>query len=303
MNKIKLLLLAVILLSQFSCTSKDDVLKEKLNIYKECYRNKDYIKMSSLVLPSIIEEAGGPDKFVELMKSLPSFFESVGMRVDVSKLEFGEPNKIYDISSFSIAVVPTKLPIEMQNQKGYIRGSVICFSEDKGRTWFFIEGSDEGRSAIANTNPEIIQNLEIPTPTLIIGGQILHQRNGEWINDSGLDLGNTPPDFVEFMEKFTKDKKTQLGLIKFPLSNPFGKIPAPSKAAWSFHERSCFYEGEVSNNDGTIDIGHFEKLGPNKIKYGIGPPESEYTFVMIFEKNDNRWMLVGYWDLNMFSGI
>jgi hypothetical protein len=297
----KIFFLLIILVCQLSCTSKIDGLKEKLNIYKECYKDKDFIKMSSLVLPSIVQEAGGPDKFVELMNNIPGFFESLGINVDVSTLQFGEPSKIYEISNYSVAVVPTKLPIAVQSQKGYIKSSVICFSEDNGRTWFFIEGSDEGRIAIANTNPEIIQTITIPTPKLIVGGKVFHQRNGEWY-DGGVNLGNTPPDFVDFMDDFTSNKEFQLAGIKFPLSNSDVEKPAPSKDAWTFVERKLFFEGE-QNDEGSVISGHFETLKSNQIRYVVGYLESDVIFSMIFEKNNDKWMLVDYYDSDMFAEI
>ena len=179
MKKI-ILIQCIALLFLLACTNKKDKLIEKLNIYKECFKTKDYIKMSSMVLPSIIEEAGGTDKFVEMMNEALEISAEQGIHLDISKLEVGDPGKLYKKNDYLISVIPTKLPIEINSSKGEIESSIIGFSEDNGATWFFIEGDDEGRSSIANTNPEIIQMINVPTPKLTINNKTLYQKNGQW---------------------------------------------------------------------------------------------------------------------------
>jgi hypothetical protein len=155
-------------------------LLEKLNIYKECYQRKDYIKMSSFILPILIHDIGGVDKFVEQMNNLPRFFKSKGMQIDMSTIIFGEPEQFYKNENSMIALVSTKLPVAINDQKGFIESSIICVSKDGGITWSFIEGDNEGKSYLAFTNPEIIQELEIPIPKIKINNKTLYQKNGSW---------------------------------------------------------------------------------------------------------------------------
>jgi hypothetical protein len=182
-TKMKKLLFFLVVLSTFtiSCSNNKSKLKEKLDQYISSYKTGDYVKMSSFVLPSQISEMGGTESFVNTMNSLPETFASLGMVVDIKKLEFGEIGEIYEKSNFLISVVPTTLPIEINGMRGTITGSVICFSEDKGETWYFIEGNDEGRSAISNTNPEIIQMITVPAPELKVNGKVLVQKGGQWV--------------------------------------------------------------------------------------------------------------------------
>ncbi len=180
MKKLTILLVALTTLI-LSCSQKKNKLKEKLDQYATSYQMEDYVKMSSFVLPSVMEQIGGTENFVNLMTSLPATFANAGMKVDLRKIEFGEIGEIYEKSNFLISVVTTTLPIEVNNMKGTIKSSVIGFSEDKGETWYFIEGNDEGRTAISNTNPEIIQLIKVPTPEMKIGDKILVQKGGQWI--------------------------------------------------------------------------------------------------------------------------
>ena len=175
---ISLLLLSTIVVS---CSQNKSQLKEKLDQYISCYTTGDYVKMSSFLLPSQISAMGGTESFVNTMNSLPETFASLGMIVDIKKIKFGEIGEIYEKSNFLISVVPTTLPIEINGMAGTLTGSVICFSEDKGETWYFIEGNDEGRSAISNTNPVIIQMITVPSPELKVNGKVLVQKGGEWV--------------------------------------------------------------------------------------------------------------------------
>ena len=154
---------------------------EKLSQYMKCWKEKDYICMSTMVFPKVIEEAGGVEGFVEMMNSLPSLLEELGMEMDASKMIFGNRKPIVKHDNYIITVVPTTLPIILSGLSGITEGSIIGFSEDNGDTWFFIEGTDEGRMTIANYSPEILQKIDVPTPMLKIGEKTLIQKNGQWI--------------------------------------------------------------------------------------------------------------------------
>ena len=174
-------LVLFICIFSFACNSSTKKLENKLNEYKQSYINGDYVKMSSFILPSMIEEAGGTENFVNTMNSIPKIFAQMGMDVDLKKMKFGEVGKVYEKNEFLISVVSTTLPLKIKNINGEIKSSIICFSDDKGETWFFIEGNDEGRSAISNTNPQIIQMINVPTPEMNINGKTLVQKGGNWV--------------------------------------------------------------------------------------------------------------------------
>ncbi len=139
--------------------------------------------MSSFVLPSIVEEAGGVDGFVLLMQSLVDLLAEVGMTMDPADMEFGAPGPIVSHEDVLVSVIPTEVGITIQGQAGSINASVVGFSQDGGETWFFIEGSDEGRAAIAEVAPEVLQKVEIPTTTMTVGDTTLVQQNGAWVEE------------------------------------------------------------------------------------------------------------------------
>jgi hypothetical protein len=175
------LMILISILSFLSCDNSSNNLQKKLNEYLLSYQNGDYVKMSSFVLPSVIEKFGGTQEFVKTMNSLPESFRSMGMEVDLKNMKFGEVGKIFNKSNYMISVIPTTLPIKVNGSDGKIKSSLICFSEDKGETWFFIEGNDDGRIAISNTNPEIIQMITVPVTELEIDGKNLVQKGGQWV--------------------------------------------------------------------------------------------------------------------------
>lgn len=69
----------------------------------------------------------------------------------------------------------------MQGQEGIISGSIIAFSGDSGSKWFFLEGSHQGKTAIANDSPTLLQQINIPAPTLQLGDVLFIQQNGQWL--------------------------------------------------------------------------------------------------------------------------
>lgn len=181
MNIKPFVLLLVVNLFYGCSNNAEKNLNSKLDQYKKCFISNDYICQSAFVLPSLINEAGGVDGFVELMKSTMTNLNNQGMKLFPDKVEFGKRSKLVSHKDLFISVIPTKIPIEIKGDNGFIHGSIIAFSKDSGDTWFFIEGSDEGKTDIANSSPEIMQKINIPTPTLNLGNVVLIQKNGSWV--------------------------------------------------------------------------------------------------------------------------
>lgn len=156
-------------------------LNGSLDRYKSCMEDQDYITMASMALPGYIEGIGGADQFVRLMKAIPGILAQQGMKADMSKMEFGSPSKIVTYNDLCASVIPTTLPMEVRNIEGVITGSIVALSEDKGQTWFFLEGNNEGKTVLADTVPELLHRITLPNPSLTINGKTLVQRNGQWV--------------------------------------------------------------------------------------------------------------------------
>ncbi len=158
-------------------------LEAKLTQYKKCYTQKDSICLSTMVLPSVVEEVGGVQEFVQLMESVPALLAQQGFTMDAAKMEFGESGPIVSHEEYLVSVVPTRQPVVVQGQEGVIESSIVAFSGDNGETWFFLEGTDESKFAIANDSPQLLQKVDIPAPKLTLGDRTLVQRNGQWTQE------------------------------------------------------------------------------------------------------------------------
>ena len=166
-----------------ACSNSSKTLQQKLEVYKKAYKAKDYITMASMVLPSVIEETGGTQGFVDIMQMATRSLEEQG--IEPTKISFGKTGKIVSHEDSLISVIPTTTPVNIQGRDGFIKGSVIAFSDDKGKTWFFLEGTDESRAMIADSVPEILQKITVPTPTVELGSGkdrlVLVQQSGQWV--------------------------------------------------------------------------------------------------------------------------
>jgi len=173
-------LLTILLLNGCSSNAEKN-LDSKLAKYKECFINKDYVCMSSMVLPSIIQQAGGSKQFVEMMKALPETLTKQGLIMDASKMKFGKNSNIITQNDVLISIIPTEQPVVIQGTKGLMSGSIIAFSNDNGSSWFFLEGNDESKMMITDTVPELLQKINIPIAKLTLGNKTLIQQNARWV--------------------------------------------------------------------------------------------------------------------------
>jgi len=183
--KIYKVLLTAIIAVLVSCSGSGPkkVLSEKLKEYQDSYSNENYIKMSSYMVPSIIEASGGTEAFVTIMKQTFETLKQQG--TDMSKMIFDQPSDIVEVDGLMVSVVETHMPITSSGLKGMLNSSIIAFSEDGGDVWYFMDGGNDGASTLAGSSPEILQKITIPNSTMELknGEEIIKmvQKNGQWI--------------------------------------------------------------------------------------------------------------------------
>lgn len=164
----------------------------------------------------------------------------------------------------------------------------------------FINQSDDDSESLSSLISDIYNNKEIsyfswienPTENVAPENPTHHS----------IKLDNFPNDFVEFIGNFSMNADFQLAHVLFPLSNGGLEKPAPSKEEWQFIHEDCFFEGIEKDDDGAEYHGHFEIIDSNNISYGLGQPESERDYYLVFRKIEGTWMLVEYIDFDMQQG-
>ncbi len=166
---------------------------EKVAEYKSCLSNEDYICATSFILPALVRSVGGADNMVRILEQLPLKRASRGLTLDPTKTIYETHNKVVVDGKTLVSVVPSVQYGTYHGEKAEIHGSLIAFSYDKGKTWFFLEGSDENQLVIANENPQLLQSIKVPVPIMKIGDTTFIQKNDLWIKQEPEDQASSVP--------------------------------------------------------------------------------------------------------------
>lgn len=97
------------------------------------------------------------------------------------------------------------------------------------------------------------------------------------------------PDFEDFIQDFSTDKKYQLSHIKFPLNNGI------TKDKWIFLDSNLIFNGKKQFDDYILQ-GAFSKEG-DKYIYEVGIPESELFYRLGFQLINDEWFMVDFIDI------
>ena len=149
------------------------LLKNDLLNYVSCYKNQNYICMSSYVLPEVIKNLGGVQNFIKLMETVPDMFRKSGIELLPNLFNTGTPSPIITDTKNIISIIPTITPVRFNNADGVIKGFIIAVSRNKGRKWFYVEGSNEGEQYLKNLSREIYELIKFPQKTLNVNNKII----------------------------------------------------------------------------------------------------------------------------------
>ncbi len=161
--------------------SSGENIDAKVSQYEDCIKTQDYICATSFMLPSLVRSVGGADRMVEILSQQREKMASRGMDIDPSKNTYGEHSKVVKDGKTLVSVIPFTQHGTYKGSEAEIQDSLIAFSNDNGRSWFFLEGSDENQMVIANENPRLLQLIKVPTPILKIDNATFVQKNELWI--------------------------------------------------------------------------------------------------------------------------
>ncbi len=164
---------------------------EKVAEYKACLSNQDYICATAFMLPSLVRSVGGASNMVRILEQIPQNLASHGLIINQPETTYEPHGKVITDGDALVSIVPTVQHGTYQGQAAEIRTSLIAFSLDKGKTWFFLEGSDENQLVIANENPQLLQRIKVPSPVMKIGDATFIQKNDLWIKQT---VENPVPD-------------------------------------------------------------------------------------------------------------
>jgi len=148
-----------------------ELLKQDLEVYVKCYANQNYRCMSSYIVPSVINKMGGIDGFIKTMKFLPEMFKKSGVEFNSKLFTTGEPGPIVIEKNILVSIIPTRTSIKLNGKNGIINASIIGISKNKGETWFYVEGTNEGRSILKEISNDLYNFLNFPDNTLYINGK------------------------------------------------------------------------------------------------------------------------------------
>lgn len=130
---------------------------EKLN---KAILSHDYKTFAKYTHPKIIENSGGEQKFIEMMANGSKSMKDAG--AELISITNGAPGKILTVKDELQTTLPQT--VEMQVPKGRVRTNttLIAISNDKGKTWHFIDTFNADLKVLQAALPNLSNELVIP---------------------------------------------------------------------------------------------------------------------------------------------
>jgi hypothetical protein len=123
------------------------------------FKEKNWMRYAKLNHPKLVQLMGGEDAFAQTMKDEMHKVDSL---VKIDTMYFGTPYYFVSCDSSINCLLPQTMLIEL-NDTSLLRSRVylVGSSEDKGRTWYFVDGSN-GAQFLDEVISNRCKNLVIP---------------------------------------------------------------------------------------------------------------------------------------------
>ncbi len=120
----------------------------------------EYGKLADLTHPKVVEEMGGRERMIGVMKTGLKEMEAKGFEFRSAKV--GETAQVVADGDTMYAVVP--LDLEMKAPGGYlaVKSFLLGVSPDKGKSWTFINGDKAHDATVKKFLPNLPAELKLP---------------------------------------------------------------------------------------------------------------------------------------------
>jgi len=129
--------------------------------WQQSMMKHDYAKVADLTWRGAIDEAGGREAFIEIVRELLKMVEDKGIKFEAT--EAREPANVISDGTYTFAAVPTRTWFRTAKGRWVGESFALGISTDGGKTWTFIDGASlstaEERNAFV---PKIPAALVLP---------------------------------------------------------------------------------------------------------------------------------------------
>jgi hypothetical protein len=126
----------------------------------------NYTRLVELTYPKVVEMIGGRDKMIETLRRGSEDMKAHGSAI--LGAEVSEPKEVVTSGEKQFAIVPMVLRVQVPDGTLRSKGFLIAVSEDRGKTWTFIDGAGiikepgKEREKLAQVLPDFPAQLSLP---------------------------------------------------------------------------------------------------------------------------------------------
>lgn len=128
----------------------------------------NYARLVELTYPKVVEMIGGRDKMIETLRNGTEDMKARGNAI--LGAEVSEPKEVVPRGDKQFAIVPTTTRMRVPEGTLRFKGFLIAISEDRGKTWTFIDGAGlvrepgKEKEKLAQVLPDFPPQLSLPAP-------------------------------------------------------------------------------------------------------------------------------------------
>jgi hypothetical protein len=158
------------LLSFLHVTIQPPAVKDQATKMGQALIRGDYKTFVHYTYPGIVKMAGGPDQLATQLSTVMSQMKSGG--VVVTGVRFGAVSKVITSGKELQCTLEQHTAMNVPDGKIINTTTLICLSEDGGKTWTFVDTSNKDMATIRKVLPGLSNEIVIPKaqPPVRVGG-------------------------------------------------------------------------------------------------------------------------------------
>ena len=167
--RISLALITVVVWAQLATAdSQTERIRELAAENSAALTSGNYSRFVDLTYPKVVEMVGGRDRMIETLRRGTEDMKAHGGTI--LGTEVSEPKEVVTAGDKQFAIVPMITRVQVPDGTLRSKGFLIAVSEDRGKTWTFMDGAGfvrepgKERERLAQVLPDFPAQLSLPAP-------------------------------------------------------------------------------------------------------------------------------------------
>jgi len=154
----KHILYSIFLLASFQCVNAQENLLKSASEYTQAIVDRDFDKVISMTLPSIVKMGGGAELMIKDLYNERQ--QMVNTAMDFVSVKIGNPSQMFESNGDKQVLLPITYRMVSNLSELDVNARLLGVSKNDGKSWYFLDIEKYDKESLKSFYPNLSEDIQ-----------------------------------------------------------------------------------------------------------------------------------------------